>query len=298
MTALTVNASLADIAHTLAGLLSLAPLFLVPGYLLNRTTQVLVGRNENAIDTMGASLVLSIGVCPVTLYLLGKLSILNTRAFFWACALGFLLLAWRKRADFRSALTRRSVRFCIGLASLWLVIAVFTQIDWQWKDRVYPSGIMYDDALRIGLIGGIARAHSFPPPDPFLRLGTVIPLGYHYFWFLLCSLVCREAPALVGPRGALMAGTIWTALTLWAALSLWLRKTQNEPQRVGARWAVAALVLSISGLDLAVIGSNIIRRLVVGIRIGFPPPAWTGGVSTRLPIGPTSCCGCLIAPAP
>ncbi|MFL6464667.1 MAG: hypothetical protein ACJ73N_09700 [Bryobacteraceae bacterium] len=273
MTALIVNASLADIAHTLAGLISLAPLFLVPGYLLNRTTQILAGRDENAVDTMSASLVLSIGICPVILYLLGKLSILNTRAFFWACALGFLLLVWRKRADLRRALARRSVRFCTGLALLWLVIAVFIQIDWQWKDRIYPSGIMYDDALRIGLIGGIARAHSLPPPDPFLRLGTAIPLGYHYFWFLLCSLVSREAPSWVGPRGALMAGTIWTALALWAALSLWLRKTQSEPRRVSVRWAVAALVLSISGLDLVIIGSNIIRRLVVGKPHWIPAPS-------------------------
>ncbi|MBV9224683.1 MAG: hypothetical protein JOY85_11670 [Acidobacteriaceae bacterium] len=273
MSVLSNSISLIDIANTLAGIVSAAPLFLVPGYLVNRTAQVFAGQEENEVDTIGASLALSIGVCPIVLYLLGKLSMTGTRVFFWLCALGLLVIAWGKRAALRRALSRYWVRFCIGLALLWLVIAIFSQIDWQWGNRVYPSGITFDDALRVGLVGGIARAHSLPPPDPFLRLGTAIPLGYHYFWFLLCSLVCREAPVWVGPRGALMAGAAWTALTLWAALSLWLRRTQTERQGPGVRWAVAALVLSISGLDLIVVIAIVIHRLITANPLWVPAPS-------------------------
>ena len=273
MIAFTGNATLVDLAHALAGIVSSAPLFLVPGYLLNRAAQVVVGREENTLDTVGASLALSIGTCPIVVYLLGKLSITGTRAFFWLCVIGFLLLVWSKRAAFGQAWSKYWVRFCIGLALLWLVVAVFSLVDWQRSNHVFPSSIAFDYTLRVGLVGGIARAHSLPPPDPFLHLGAAIPLGYHYFWFLLCSLVCREAPVWVGPRGALMAGTTWTALTLWAALSLWLRRTQSERQGAGVRWAVAALMLSISGLDLAVTAMIIAQRLVVRNPHWIPYPS-------------------------
>ena len=42
-----------------------------------------------------------------------------------------------------------------------------------------------------------------PPEDPILRLGRVLPLGYHFFWYILCDLVSRAAPRWIGTRGSL-----------------------------------------------------------------------------------------------
>ncbi|MBV9217060.1 MAG: hypothetical protein JO053_12875, partial [Acidobacteria bacterium] len=202
-------------------------------------------------------------VFPVVIHLLGRWTMTTTRVFFWACVVVLFALIWAKRAELRALLSARRLRILAVLISIWAVFALLSQIDWQFGNHIYTSSIVYDHALRIGLIGGIARASSLPPPDPFLRLGTAIPLSYHYFWYVLCSIPCREFPNWVGDRGAMMAGTVWTGLVLWAVLSLWLRQVRKERDWSILRWIVAGLLLAISGLDVLVFLAEVTHRLIV-----------------------------------
>lgn len=278
MMTFAADASVEDMSQTLAGIVAFTPLLLVTGYLVNRATGVLVRRDACMIDTLGASLALSVSVLPVFLHLLGRISMAGTRVVFWASAVAFAVIIWRKRRGFFAAITWRSVRWCLLAALLWIAVSVAVQIDLQWHNRVYPSSIIVDQALRIGTVGAVNRSTVLPPEDPFLRLGAPAPLGYHYFWYVLCDLVCREAPNWIGTRGALMAGTTWTGLALWASLSLWLRSVRGEREWTQVRWVVAALLLGISGLDVLAGIALIFRAIVWHSRQWLPFPTldwWT-----------------------
>src|SRR5438309_453570 len=91
------NASVEDVSQTLAGIVAFAPLLFVSGYLLNRATAALTRRNESLVDTLGASLALSISILPVLLHLIGRISMAGTGVIFWASTATFLVMLWRKR---------------------------------------------------------------------------------------------------------------------------------------------------------------------------------------------------------
>lgn len=262
MISLATNASVEDISQTILGIAAFTPLLLASGYLLNRATGVLVKRGESLIDTLGASLVLSVSVLPVFLHLLGRISMPATRIIFWSSVAVFMIMLWTKRRSLIPAIGDRGIRWCVLVALLWTAIAIALQIDIQWHGRVYPSSIVIDQALRIATVGAVNRSAVLPPQDPFLRLGTAIPLGYHYFWYVLCDLVCREAPNWIGSRGSIMAGTVWMGLALWAILSLWLKSVREEKTGIATRWILAAFLLSISGIDALAFFLLILRRLV------------------------------------
>ena len=255
------NASVEDVSQTLAGIVAFAPLLFVTGYLINRATAVLTRRNESLADTLGASLALSISILPVLLHLIGRISMAGTGVIFWASAATFLVMLWRKRRAIVTAANDRAIQQCLLIALIWAAISIPLQIDWEWNGRVYPPGIA-DQAFRIGTISALDRSRVLPPEDPFLRLGRVLPLGYHYFWYILCDLVSRAAPRWIGTRGSLMAGTAWTGLALWASLSLWLKGVRAERDWTRIRWTVAAMLLCISGLDILPASILALRRIM------------------------------------
>src|SRR3954469_6818218 len=100
MTTFATDASLEDISQTLVGIVAFTPLLLVTGYLVNRATGVLAARNAHIIDTLGASLALSVSVLPICLHLVGRITMAGTRVVFWGSVAAFFVLIWRKRRDF------------------------------------------------------------------------------------------------------------------------------------------------------------------------------------------------------
>src|SRR3954453_18922748 len=277
MTTFATDASLEDISQTLVGIVAFTPLLLVTGYLVNRATGVLAARNAHIIDTLGASLALSVSVLPICLHLVGRITMAGTRVVFWGSVAAFFVLIWRKRHGFIPPIRWRGVRWGVLAALLWTAVSVAVQIDLQWHNHVYPSSIIVDQALRIGTVGAVDRSTLLPPEDPFLRLGKPAPLGYHYFWYVLCDLVCREVPNWIGTRGALMAGTTWMGLALWASLSLWLKNVRAEREGTQVRWIVAALLLAISGLDVLAGCGLIFRRAILSHSrqwLPFPTLDW------------------------
>lgn len=265
--------ALQDLFHACVGLIFFVPLLFVPGYLLNRLSSVLSVEQGNVLDTAGISLTLSMSVFPVFLHLLGRTSIDLTRVFFWMCVGTFVVLIWRERKSLPIAMSDLYARRFSIAVLIWLVVSILFQIDLQWNGRVWPSGLAVDHAYRIGLISAISRSHSIPPANPFLAPGSSTPLGYYYFWFLLCSLVSREAPSLVGARGAMMAGTAWTAIVLWAAASLWLRLVRPGRAWTGLRWAIAAGLFAVSGLDIVAFAPGVLHRILSGSPHWIPYPA-------------------------
>ena len=64
----------------------------------------------------------------------------------------------------------------------------------------------------------------FPPGEShWLRRCRPAPLRYHYFWFILCSLVNQAGGTWVPARNAFFAGTIWCGIGLACAIAAFLR---------------------------------------------------------------------------
>src|SRR5674476_271155 len=114
--------------------------------------------------------------------------------------LGFLVLIvlehrlWRLRRPLS-----RDVVVILAIAGGWIVIGLFCLIDLQIGDRLYFPVVSYDNTLRTAITASISRT-GVPPQNPYFFPGRLFPLRYHYFWFLLCSIVEQLGGNVVSPR--------------------------------------------------------------------------------------------------
>jgi hypothetical protein len=76
-------------------------------------------------------------------------------------------------------------------------------------------------------------------------------LRYHYFWLILCSLLDQLGGAAIGPRYALIAGTLWCGIGLMCIVSLYLRFFDpGGARRIRQRSLMGIALLGVTGLDI------------------------------------------------
>jgi hypothetical protein len=165
--------------------------------------------------------------------------------------LGFLVLViseqglWKQRRP----LSRNAMVF-LAIAAGWVVIGLFCLIDLQIGQRLYFPVVSYDNTLRTAITASISRT-GVPPQNPYFFPGRPFPLRYHYFWFLMCSIVEQVGGDSVSPRHALIAGTLWVGLALMAVIALYMRFFQPKGAAdVERRAVIAVALLSVTGLDI------------------------------------------------
>jgi len=202
---------------------------------------------------MALSIPLSIAICPIVTYLLGRFGSMDAVwAFYWAAALGFAaiqVVSVRSGAKLGFGFTKNLRVFGV-IIGLWLVISVFSQIDLQFGDRLYYPTSSLDNSVRTAFVQSISTT-GIPPQNPFFQPGRPVSLRYHYFWLMMCSLVERAGNHGVTPRQALAAGTFWCGVGLMALVALYLRLfTPGDPARFRRRALTAVVLLSITGLDI------------------------------------------------
>lgn len=238
------EAMVTDWVGALRGVAVLSLYLFGPGYLVGRLTGVAGFAGAGLLERMAAGVCLSVAIVPVLADLAARLSL--TLAVFALGAVGLLgLLAaiWDARRTDRQGLGAALV-----MAAVWTVVAVFSVSDLAAEGKLYFSTLAVDHGLRIGTVHSLAHQLKMPPVDPFLRPDLGIPLGYHYFWFLLSSFACRLTGDWVSARGALHGSVVWAGFGLVSLLFLWLRRMRDCS--VGRCIAIAVLVLAVSGLDL------------------------------------------------
>jgi hypothetical protein len=100
--------------------------------------------------------------------------------------------------------------------------------------------------LRTAITASISRT-GVPPQNPYFFPGRPFPLHYHYFWFLLCSIVEQLGGVAVSPRHAIIAGTLWCGLGLMAVIALYMRFFQPKGAvDVERRSVIAVALLSVT----------------------------------------------------
>jgi len=78
-----------------------------------------------------------------------------------------------------------------------------------------------------------------------------VPLRYHYFWFILCSLVDQAGGEWVTARHAFFASVFWCGIALACAIAAYLRFFVSNQQLLSPRWIFKGiLLLAVTGLDI------------------------------------------------
>src|SRR6185369_12092458 len=165
--------------------------------------------------------VLSVSVFPVLSYWLGVLSVWAIWAVTAASgATVVILLIGELRAGIRRP-TRLQFVYLLMVAA-WILVAMSSLVDLQIQDRLYFSPTVHDYSIRAPITAAISRT-GVPPSNPLFFPGTAVPLRYHYFWYILGSLVDQLGGKAVSPRHALIGGSVWCGIALLALIPLYLR---------------------------------------------------------------------------
>ncbi len=258
----------------------LFPLFLlVPGYAAAWLLDLLEFRRRTVGFRVALSIPLSIGLCQILTYWLGRFAgFAAVWTFYGAGAAIFLIVL---AVDFRRGTLRRpwwparSGIFAV-IVCVWLAVSVLSLIDVQVGDRLYYPVSTVDYALRTSLLHSISTT-GVPPANPFFLPEHPVPLRYHYFWPMMCSLVQQisvqqTSGAAVSARQAMVGGTFWAGIGLMALLVIYLRVfLPGSAEQFRRRALGSLLVLGITGLDLA--PSLFFLMLYVKGIVGFVLPS-------------------------
>ena len=256
---------LEDLAGCLKAI-CLFPLFvLAPGYAIAWLSGIFEFRQRTTAFRLALSIPLSIAICPIVTYLLGRFCGMAVVWTFYAlCAVVFVATLRRLRVP-------REWRFIAGALAIWLVVALGSLIDIQIGDRLYYPTSALDNSVRAAFVHAISST-GIPPQSPLFLPGQPVPLRYHYFWLMMCSLVETASRGAATARQALIAGTFWCGAGLMALVALYLRLfAPGDPARLRRRTLAAFLLLGITGLDI--IPTAFFLLLHVGGALPFVMPS-------------------------
>lgn len=246
------NFMAADLLATLAAVV-IYPLFVVvPGYVSAWFLELFDFRKRTALFRLALSVPLSISACPIVTYLLGRYgSMPAVWALFaaeWICFA--ILLGYDLRLGALSLRIPREWWVFAAIAAGWMVLALFSSVDLQFGGKDYFPTIALDYSVRTQFIQSIGTS-GVPPGNPFFFPGHAVPLRYHYFWLLVCSMVDQAGGSLVGPRRAWMGGTIWCGFGFMGLIALYFRLFwYRGPATFRRRTLAAILLVCATGLDI------------------------------------------------
>lgn len=236
-----------DIAGSLTAIVLFPLILLLPGYAIARLADVFEFRRRTAVFRLALAVPLSIAVCPIVTFLLGRFCPQAVWIFYPLAACVFLADVWRQPRRFRLAGDWRIIAAALGV---WLVVVLGSLIDIQLGDRLYYPTSALDNSVRAAFTHAISSA-GIPPQSPLFFPGRPVLLRYHYFWFMMCSLVEQAGHGMVSARQALIGGTFWCGVGLMALLAIFLRLVlPGDPARLRRRIGAAFLLLGVTGLDI------------------------------------------------
>jgi hypothetical protein len=220
-----------------------------PGYALGWCTNALSFRQRLLSTRLLIAVVISVSVTPVLLYLVGALSVWAIWAVTATSAVTVVILLVRELRGGIPRPGRVSVVFLLVVAA-WVLVAIGSLVDLQIKDRLYFSPTVHDYSVRAPITAAISRT-GVRPANPLFFPGGPVPLRYHYFWYILCSLVDQLGGKTVSPRQALIAGAVWPGIALIALIPLYLRFFDPKgSEAIHRRSLIGIGLLAVTGLDL------------------------------------------------
>lgn len=224
-------------------------MMLCPGYVAGAVSNGLEFRGRSLVHKLLIAVPLSIATAPLLIYLSGRLAgMAGAGVAITLAAIAFLALF---RRDWRSeSRPLQGSRGACLVAAAWIVVALAVLVDIQFEGRLYLSTPSWDYTIRNGIISSITRT-GVTPDNPFFFAAHTVPLRYHHFFFLPCSMVESLTKGWILPGNALAAATLWCGLALLCLVCLYLFHFRSSPSipSAGLLWT-GILLLPVMGLDL------------------------------------------------
>lgn len=242
------NFTAIDIVGSVEASLLFTLILFIPGFVLGWLSNTFDFRKHPFPTQVLLSSPLGIAILPILVYLLGPYP-RALWAIFGATWLVFLLLLPGivvRLSRTRIQLSRSTALTAAAFALGWAFLAIASLVDLQFKNRLYFSSTAYDYSTRTAFTAAAVRA--IPPANPFFATNPPVPLRYHYFWMLLCSLVARLGH--VGSRQALFGGTVWAGITLMSLIAISLSFFSGIRERFKQKTLIGCALLLVTGLDI------------------------------------------------
>lgn len=242
------NFTLIDILGTIEASLLLGLFLFVPGYVIGWTTDVFSFRRRRTVTQLALSTPLAVAVVPIVVYLTGRYPGLLWSVFVATWIVFVLVIAgnWKGTWSKAQLPLRREFRIAICFALIWAFIAIASLIDLQFKQRLYFSVPAYDYSLRTAITAEAAR--RIPPTNPFFASTPPVPLKYHYFWMLICTLPVRLAH--LSARHAMYGGTVWAGVILMSLIAVCLKFFIRARENIERKVLIGCGLLAVTGLDI------------------------------------------------
>ena len=239
-----------DIAATSIAFPLFALFLVIPGYVLGAWLDIFAFSRRTLLARVAISVCLSIAVVPVAVYLCW----LSMPAMPWLlCAaswVAFPIVVWRSQPIPRRGPLSRQRAIVLAILAGWVVLGALVLIDLQIGRRLYFPVSSYDYTLRAAITAAIDRT-GVPPTNPYFYPGHGYVLRYHYFWYMLCSLVGRFGGPFVTARIAVIGGTLWSGIGLVAIVALYVHLSRSKRSaNPDKQMLVAVALLSVTGLDI------------------------------------------------
>lgn len=198
------------------------------GYTIGALTNVLNFRSRTPLRQLSFSALLSMAVIPALLSLVG-ISIGAKYITYLALTLTFaavVIIIFKRQRVLRGLryikLDLAANRAFLFVTAIWICLGITMLVDIQIGDKIYPSVTMYDHSAKVGLADIIARS-GIPPSNPYFYPGHLVPVFYHYYWALLCTVISSICGSPYDTRMAVLAGVIWTGIVFLCAIDLGAR---------------------------------------------------------------------------
>ena len=242
------NFTVVDILASVEATLLFTLVLLGPGYVIGWVSNVFRFRQRRLVTRIAIASPLAISVLPIFFFLIGRFPLLMWGILIatW-CGFAFLFGRMWKQCSCES-LRNVSPKIWIGgaFAVIWAAVSIGTLVDLQFGNRLYFSVPAYDYSLRAALTASAAR--SIPPSNPFFASNPPVPLRYHYFWMLLCSVVMRLGK--IDARQAMFGGTAWAGIVLMSLVVLCMKFLLRVREDLQRKALVACGLLLVTGLDI------------------------------------------------
>jgi hypothetical protein len=249
---------LLDVAGTLLALLAFAVVLYAPGYLFAFATDLFSFRTSTFAEQSIWAIACSFSVVPIAVYLTGRIAGLNGICWLLGAAtLCTLPLLWLSIRHYSWPTRGRWIAVIVSLA--WIALALLLLIDFQVGNKLYFSVVVADQSYRVAFTDAVLRT-GVPPSNPLYFDGSVAPMRYYYFWYVICATVAKLAH--VSSRQAFTASSIAAGFGLIATVKLYATHFFRWNRK--GYWIALGLLL-VTGADLLpALGNAIARHTLSG----------------------------------
>ena len=251
------NLMIQDVLGSLVAVLAFAMVLYAPGYVVASATDLFGFRQMGFADRSVWAMACSLGVVPITAYLVGRVAGLSGICWMLlaSAVLAVILLWHRGKPDWSRRDRRRTTLVVCG----WVAFVLLMLVDFQIGHKLYFSVVMADQSYRIAFTDAVVRT-GVPPANPLYFAGSPAPMRYYYFWYVLCATVVKLAH--VSARQAFIASSIWAGFGLLATVNLFTRHFFRWERK--QRWIALGLLL-VTGADLIpALGNPILQSSLNG----------------------------------